>query len=264
MEAGNRSDTTQRIALLIQYNGTAYNGWQVQNGGRTIQSEIERAIKTLTRESVRLTASGRTDAGVHALGQVAHFDLKGGVPLGRMCISLNGILERDISILNAYRASQDFHARFSARSREYLYFIYNSRSRSPFMMHRAMWVNRPLDLKYLREAAEYLIGEMDYSSFCKKISKDENMVRRVESIEIDRIDDLIRMRIRGNAFLHNMIRIIVGTLCGMHKEGLDPSHMKTIIEKRDRSFAGETAPPYGLFLREVRYHPPLSSLESAF
>ncbi len=264
METGNGAGSSRRIALLIQYDGTAFNGWQIQEGGRTVQQEIERAVEILTREKPRLTASGRTDAGVHALGQVAHLDLKNTISLQRLCNGLNGILNRDVSILNAYSVNPDFHARFDAVSREYVYLIYNYNQRSPFMAHRAMWIQQPMEIEYLREAAQYLIGTTDFASFCKKISLEENTVRRIESIRIDKKENVVRIRITGNAFLHNMVRIIVGTLCEMVKNNSDPSYMRTIIEKRDRNFSGATAPPHGLYLRNVAYQPPLTSMESAF
>ncbi len=263
MEAGDRA-AGRRIALLIQYDGMLYNGWQVQNGGRTVQGEIERAVEVLTKERVRLTASGRTDAGVHACGQVAHFDLRKEIDLDRLCIGVNGILPRDISILNAYRVPDEFHARYSASAREYTYLIYNDHQRSPFMMHRALWVNRPLETDYLRLALGHLVGEMDYASFCKKASAWAGTVRRIDSIEVGRSESLVAVTIKGTAFLHHMVRIIMGTVIGMHTAGRDPSHMLTVIAKRDRAAGGVTAPPYGLYLRKIHYEPPLSSRDAAF
>jgi len=263
MEAGDRA-AGRRIALLIQYDGRLYNGWQVQNGGRTIQGEIERAVHVLTKERVRLTASGRTDAGVHAWGQVAHFDLWKEIDLGRLCIGANGILPKDISILNAYRVPDEFHARYSASSREYTYLVYNEHQRSPFMMYRALWINRPINTDYLRLALGHLVGEMDYASFCKKASAGAGTVRRIDSIEVGRSESLIAVNIKGSAFLHHMVRIIMGTVIEMHLAGRDPSHMLTVIEKRDRSAGGVTAPPFGLYLRKINYEPPLSSRDAAF
>lgn len=252
-----------RYALLLQYDGTDFNGWQIQDGGRTIQDELEKALKILTRKDVRVTASGRTDAGVHALGQVVHFDAELNFALDKLCISLNGILPKDISVKNAYLVPDDFHARFSAVRREYLYLIYRYPFRTPFMRYRAMWVNHDLELDYIKEAASYLVGEMDFCSFCKKISSDNGTVRRVESIDVSESDDVIRIRLRANAFLHNMIRIIVGTIVQMHRENRDPSYILEILDKKDRSCSGFTAPPYGLYLNEIIYNPPLSSYKSA-
>lgn len=264
MEPGTPESGLNRIALEIQYDGTCYNGWQIQNSGKTVQGEIERAIKILTRRHVRLICAGRTDTGVHALGQVAHFNPEEKISLQRLCIGLNGILERDISIKNAYNVLPDFHARFSAVCREYIYLIYNHHLRNPFMTNRALWISHPLDLDYLRETAGYLVGEMDFKSFCKKISANENTVRRIDSIEIKKYNEVIVIRIKGNAFLHNMIRIIVGTMYQMFKDKKDPDYIVEIIKSKDREMSGDTAPPCGLYLNCISYQPPLSSMESAF
>ncbi len=264
MEQRESAATGRRIALLVQYDGSAYNGWQVQSGGITVQGEIERALEVLTREKIRVVASGRTAAGVHARGQVAHFTTSSALGLQRLCIGLNGILGWDIAIKNAYNVPGDFHARYSAVSREYVYLIYNHKQRNPFMRYRAMWVNYRLDVESMREAASHLIGEKDFKSFCKKISAEEKTVRRIDEIDITGNDELISIRIRGNAFLHNMIRIIVGTLCDMCKNNMPPSHMREILDMRDRDFGGITAPPYGLYLNRVTFDPPLEGMESAF
>jgi tRNA pseudouridine38-40 synthase len=265
MEQGNQAGRdaaarTRRIALHIQYDGTAYNGWQIQNGGRTIQGELERAIGILTRHEARVTASGRTDTGVHAFCQVAHFDDESDLSLGRLCGGLNGILPRDISIKNVYAVPPDFHARFGALAREYLYLIYNHSQRNPFMRHRAMWCHEKLDPGYLRSAASFLVGEHDYKSFCKKISSDGNTVRRIDEIDINCADDIVAIRIKGNGFLHNMIRSIVGTLCEMNRGKRAPDHMHSILMAMDRNAAGTTAPACGLYLNRVWYDPPLSSM----
>jgi tRNA pseudouridine38-40 synthase len=264
METGT-GPAIRRIAIEIQYDGTAYNGWQIQNGGKTVQGEIEKAALILLKEKIRVIAAGRTDSGVHALGQVAHFDTSGLMPLQRICIGLNGILPRDISIKNAYGVSSCFHARFDAVERSYRYLIYNNPLRTPFMAHRAMWVNKKIDIDYLKTAAGYLVGEKDFSSFCKKKEmKNKNMIRRVISIEIVKDEDLITFDITGNGFLHNMVRIIIGTLVEMNRRKSEPGLVMEILSKCDREFSGITAPPYGLYLRKVVYQPGLDTMESAF
>lgn len=263
MDTGSKSPS-KRIALLVQYDGTFFNGFQVQDGGRTVQGEIERAVEILTKEKIRITVAGRTDSGVHALAQVVHFNSCSSISLNRLCVGLNGIMPKDISVSNAFRVPCDFHSRFSAVEREYTYRILSSPLRSPFMIYRAMWVNQPLDVDYLNEAAGYLVGEMDFASFCKKKSADEGTVRRVNSISIVREDEYLILRIRGTAFLHNMIRIIVGTLIGMYKEGRSPEYIKEILRNKDRDSSGATAPPYGLYLSRIWYNPPLEEYESAF
>ncbi len=253
-----------RYALLVQYDGTSFNGWQIQDGGRTVQKELELAIKILTREEIRVTASGRTDSGVHALGQVVHFDMQKDLPLKKICISLNGILPDDISVKNCYVVPDDFHARFSPVSREYLYLIYNYPLRSPYMRYRAMWINHEFDEQYFREAASHLAGEHDFASFCKKISAEQGTVRTIESIDVVRDSEFIKITLRANAFLHNMIRIIIGTIVQMYREKKDPGYIVHILEQKDRESGGFTAPPYGLYLNRVDYDPPLNFYDSAF
>ncbi len=262
---GSERDLRRRIALVVQYDGTGYEGFQIQKAGRTVQGEIERALKILTREDIRLTVSGRTDSGVHSLGQVIHFDTHSSMTLQRFCIGINGILDKDVSIINAYRVDPEFHARFSAKEREYLYLIYNYPQRTPFMINRAMWVYRPLDTEYLSGVARYLIGEKDFASFCKKReSLDKNTVRRINAVTIERKNEYIHITVRGTAFLHNMVRIIVGTLVDMNLSDAEPPSILSILNERNRDFSGVTAPPYGLYLNRVLYDPELSAYESAF
>lgn len=257
-----------RIALLIQYDGSGFNGWQVQDSGRTVQAEIEKALNVLTREKIRVTASGRTDTGVHALGQAVHFDtckkIERSDDLRKICVSLNGILDYDVSIKNAFLVPPDFHARFSAVRREYIYLIYNHPFRNPFIIERALHVREKLDLDFLRRTAAYLKGEKDFTAFCKKTSSDVNTVRRIDEIEITESRELISFRIRGNAFLHNMVRIIIGTILKMHKEGDEPEYINEILKKRNRDLSGYTAPPCGLYLNRVFYDPPLSEMAAAY
>ena len=253
-----------RYALAVHYDGTFFNGWQIQNRGRTVQDEIEKGIKILTRENVRVTASGRTDAGVHALGQVIHFDLEKEIDLKRLCAGLNGIFPADISVKNAYRVSSEFNSRFSAVKREYIYLIYSAPLRSPFMRYRALWIDPYIDHTYIRDVLAYIVGEMDFASFCKKISAEKGTVRKIEYTDVTKKDDLISIKICANAFLHNMIRIIIGTVVTMYREGKDPSYIKEIIEEKNRERSGYTAPPHGLYLNRVFYDPPLDNFESAF
>jgi len=180
-----------------------------------------------------------------------------------MCINLNGILPKDISVKNAYSVPSDFHSRFSAIKREYIYLIYNYPFRTPFMQYRAMWINHSFDVNYVREAASFLIGEKDFCSFCKKISSEHGTVRRIESIDVTESENIIRIRICANAFLHNMIRIIVGTIVQLYREEREPSYIKYILEKKSREYGGFTAPPYGLYLNQITYDPPLNFYESA-
>ncbi len=264
MDITRNSEEKNRIALLLQYDGTGFNGWQVQKKGRTVQGEVEKALEILLKEKIRVVAAGRTDTGVHALGQVIHFDSFAGIELRKLCISLNGILEKDISVKNAYFVPPAFHARFGASRREYIYVIYNHPLRSPFIMRKAMWVSYKLDLDYLKNISKYFLGEKDFASFCKKISADENTVRRIDEFDIFKYEEFIFFRIKGTAFLHNMIRIIIGTMLDIYSSNMDPSSVIGILEKKDRIAGGKTAPAYGLYLNRIFYHPSLSEMESAF
>jgi tRNA pseudouridine38-40 synthase len=260
----NREKNGGRIALIVQYDGTLYNGWQIQAKGNTVQDEIERALKILTRQEIRITAAGRTDSGVHALGQVIHFDINKPIELDRLCAGLNGILPSDISINNAFLVPQNFHSRFNAVERKYRYLIYNNSSRNPFILNRALWINKKIDSDYISLASQYLVGTHDFASFCKKASATEGTIRKINSIKVEKSGNLIEIDISGNAFLHHMIRIIVGTITEMYFDGLPPEHMIKILEKKDRDAAGKTAPAYGLYLSEINYNPILGSYESAF
>jgi tRNA pseudouridine38-40 synthase len=266
MDAGTSTQNKRRrIAIAVQYEGTSFNGWQSQLGGRTVQDEIERAIRILLKEETRVVASGRTDSGVHALGQIVHFDTDSDINLQRLCIGMNGILPRDVSVINGYAVPPDFHARFGAVKREYRYLIHNHPLRSPFMINRAMWVHEALDLAYLRAVATRCTGEMDFSSFCRKREAHKrSTVRRINRIDVDRDGDQVRIEIEGNAFLHNMVRILVGTMVEMHRKQADPESVRDIIAAHDRDSSGATAPPWGLYLLAVTYEPPLSAMESAF
>ena len=264
MVSGTGGNRRNKLALLIQYDGTNFNGWQIQKSGRTVQAEIERALQVYTKESISVFSSGRTDAGVHALGQVVHCEVSCDLDIKRLCSGLNGILPRDISVKNIYKVEYDFHARYSATSREYIYLVYNHKQRNPLMYHRAMWVNFELDFSFLKETVQYIIGEKDFASFCKKRSAEINTFRRIEKIDIYKHSNMLIFKFVGNAFLHNMIRIIIGTIIEMNRCGNEPNYITHIIEKKDRYYSGITAPSCGLYLYKIEYKPPLSSMESAF
>ena len=265
MAEGDGGRGIRRIACIVQYDGTNFSGWQYQKNGRTVQGVIEEAIQILTRETPRVSASGRTDSGVHALGQVIHFDLESQINLQKICIGLNGILPADVSVKNAYHVPISFHSRYSAVEREYRYYIYNYPQRSPFMRYRAMWVHDPVDVEYMRDVVKHLVGEYDFSSFCKKReAADKNTVRRISNIEINKKKEYIEMVFVGKSFLHHMVRIIVGTVMEMHKNRDNPADIIRTLGRKDRDFSGITAPPYGLYLCRIAFDPPLTDGEPAF
>jgi len=261
METGTKS---RRIALILSYDGTAFHGYQIQDTGRTVQDDVERTLSIICSEKIRITAAGRTDAGVHALYQVVHFDTTSSITLQKICIGSNGILKKDVSVLNAFVVDENFHARYSAVSREYKYHIYNNKMRSPFMTYRALWHPEKLDVIGFIEILKVLEGTHDFASFCKKSSSDINTVRTIKKLDVQQLDDYLVITIKGNAFLHNMIRIIIGTTLDLIKNNGTASDMKEILSQNDRIASGKTASPNGLYLAKVIYEPDLESYESAF
>ncbi|MFW5807960.1 MAG: tRNA pseudouridine(38-40) synthase TruA [Spirochaetota bacterium] len=254
----------RRIALLIEYDGQLFNGWQVQNSGLTIQGELERSLRVLTGESTVLTASGRTDAGVHALRQVAHFDTQSSIPLHKMVRSINGISVDAVSVKNAYEVPGTFHARYSALDREYEYRIYNHPQRSPFMVGRALWFPQRFDMERANQAAGLLTGTHDFASFCKKSSHENGTVRTVKQCRFVKNGEYITMIICAESFIHNMVRIIAGTVCEIVRDKRDPETVLEMLKERRRECGGVTAPAYALYLTAVRYDPPLESYKDAY
>ncbi|MBN2434733.1 MAG: tRNA pseudouridine(38-40) synthase TruA [Spirochaetes bacterium] len=265
MVSGKRSERNiRRIALLIEYDGSKFCGMQYQQNSSSVQGELERALKILYGYEIRISSSGRTDTGVHALGQVVHYDDLSEFSLRRILTALNGITSRAISVKNAYLVSGDFHSRFHAFSREYLYKIYNNPVPSPFMCNRAMWMPQSCELDFIREICHNLIGEHDFKSFCKTLSADKPTVRTISEITVTKHDDLIHLNIKGKSFLHNMIRIIVGTIDYFNKNSIKPSKIIDILDAKDRKAAGPTAPASGLYLVKTVYNPSLDSYPSVF
>ncbi len=261
--AGERT-AKRRIALLIEYDGVPFNGWQIQKSGVTIQSELHRSIEVLTGEKVNLVASGRTDAGVHAYNQIAHFDTTSSITLFKMVRSLNGISSDAIAVKNAYNVPDTFHARFSAVEREYTYFLYNHPQKSPFIKNRAWWVPFPFDIDKANNIAAYLRGTHDFASFCKKSSSGNGTIRTITSLNFSRQGDYIVMTVRAESFIHNMVRIIAGTICGMVQNNVPAGSIVDILQAGGRESGGVTAPPYALYLNKVRYEPGLSEYEDAY
>ncbi len=261
---GKGSQYQLKYTLKLQYSGTNYEGWQIQKTGRTVQAEIEKALRIYLKRDIRIASSGRTDTGVHALEQYASFEFCEELNLQRLCIALNGILDRDVSVKNAHQMKDDFHARYSAVAREYKYKIYNSQLRSPFMNYSSMWVNNKLDVSRMNELLSALKGEHDFASFCKKKSANENTNRTIYEIKATKKDEWIHINIIGNAFLHNMIRIMIGTVVEIVTKDGSKNEIELILEKKDREYAGKTAPPYGLYLASVFYGEDVEVIKSAF
>jgi tRNA pseudouridine38-40 synthase len=248
-----RPEALRRIAALVEYDGTDYAGWQTQAHARSLQAEVESALGFVAGAPVSVTCAGRTDAGVHALGQVIHFDTTAMRTPRAWVLGANTRLPPAIALQWAGEVAPDFHARHTALRRVYRYHILNSSARSALRRLRSAWIHRPLDLEAMEAAAGTLLGEHDFSAFRSVECQSKSTVRRVERIAIERIGDTVRIEMTANAYLHHMVRNIVGTLLDV-QDGPDAAGaMRRILESRDRRLAGMTAPASGLYLWRVDY-----------
>ena len=243
----------RNIKLTIEYDGAGYHGWQIQPNVVTIQETIEGKLAQITGEPARLVASGRTDTGVHALGQVAHFKTHSSLDVLSFLRGLNSLLPEDIRVKDVEEVDEAFHARFSAKGKVYEYRIFNGELPSPFRRHFSWFVPGKLDLASMREAAMKLRGRHDFSSFCSAGSDHSSPIREIYSIDVGIRGNLIIIEVEANAFLKQMVRNIVGTLIEVGRRKLTPSQFGGILEARDRRRAGLTAPAQGLFLVRVNY-----------
>lgn len=242
-----------RIALGVEYDGTQFCGWQVQEGVRTVQACIEQALAKVADHPVRVICAGRTDTGVHALGQVIHFDSESVRNERGWVFGANTHLPQDCSVIWARVVNDDFHARYSAVSRYYRYVIFNRTVRSGVFANRVSWCYRPLDEGRMREAAHYLIGEHDFSSYRAVACQAKQPVRTVHRLDVVRHGEMIVIDIVANAFLHHMVRNIAGVLMTIGSGEREPVWAKEVLEARDRTLGGVTAPPQGLTLMAVEY-----------
>ena len=242
-----------RIKLELDYIGTAYAGWQTQPGQRTIQGEIERALYTLTGEAVRVTASGRTDAGVHALCQTAHFDTEKGWEAGAFVGGLNRYLPRDIRVLSAERADDGFHARFSAKGKTYVYLMYLSDVERAVFYGRAARLPVSADVGKMRDAARNFVGRHDFAAFCASGADTSTTVRTVTEAAVDRDGGLVTFTVSADGFLYNMVRIMAGLLMRIGTGKEPPETAAAVLASRDRTEARDTAPACGLYLKKVYY-----------
>lgn len=237
--------------LTIQYDGTNYSGWQIQSNANSIQQKITNAIKIILKEKVTLVGSGRTDAGVHALGQVANFRTEKEIDLYKFRFQLNSVLPEDISVISIQKADEKFHSRFDAKKRTYLYLI--SQFKSPFYKKYSCFYPQQINLEKLNELSNIFLGQKDYSSFCKKKSEVENKICNVYEISWFTQYDLIIFKIAADRFLHGMVRAIVGTLLKSLKQVYPEIYIQKIFESSNRETAGEAVPAKGLFLYNVEY-----------
>lgn len=241
--------------LKVAYKGTNYAGWQRQENANSIQEEVEKALSALYKESITVLGASRTDAGVHALGQICVFNTKNPcIPLGKLPYALNSHLPADISVTFAGEVPYNFHPIFHAKAKTYVYKIYNSEFRNPLLSDISWHVYRKLDIERMEGAARAFVGEHDFSAFCAAGGSAKTSVRRIFSSEVYREEGgLVCFRVNGSGFLYNMVRIMAGTLVYVGLGKLDIDSPARIIESKDRAKAGITAPPAGLCLVEVYY-----------
>lgn len=246
--------SVKRVKLTVSYDGTGYCGWQLQPNGVTIEEILNKALSELLREPVFVTGASRTDSGVHALGNVAVFDTESRIPADKICFALNQRLPEDIRILHSCEVPKDWHPRKQNCVKTYEYKILNCKISVPTRRLYAHFCYFPLDVEKMRRGAEFLLGEHDFASFCSAGHQAEETVRNLYSIDITRgNDDIITIRLAGNGFLYNMVRIIAGTLMKTGMGVYPPEHVKEILEARDRQAAGQTAPAKGLTLVGIEY-----------
>ncbi len=243
-----------KVKLTITYDGTNYCGWQIQPNGLTVQEVIEKALKILTDEDIKVVGSGRTDAGVHAKGQVAHFSReKENIPAEKFACALNAILPEDVKVIESRRAEDNFDARKSAKSKTYKYGFYISQVVLPLEERFRTNLEKKPDVEEMKECAKILVGEHDFKGFCSSGSGAKTTVRAIYNIDIIENEEKLDFYITGNGFLYNMVRILVGTLIAVGNGKITRAEVKKMLESGERALGGKTLPAKGLTLDSVRY-----------
>ena len=242
-----------RIALGVEYDGKPYCGWQSQPDGLTVQDALQSVLSQIADEPIGIVAAGRTDTGVHALEQVVHFDTTAHRPLSAWVRGVNTLLPRSIAVRWAHPVPDEFHARFSAEGRSYRYLLVNRSVRSAVHAGRAGWYHLPLDLDAMREGAQHLLGEHDFSAFRAAECQAKSPVKLMYGIDIRREGDMVVFDVSANAFLHHMVRNLVGCLIYVGKGKHPPEWIGEILQQRERRLAAPTFAPDGLYLRRIQY-----------
>ncbi|NCA69866.1 MAG: tRNA pseudouridine(38-40) synthase TruA [Sphingobacteriia bacterium] len=245
----------QRIALGVEYDGTAFHGWQTQTAARSVQTTLEAAIGRVADHPVRIQCAGRTDAGVHAEGQVVHFDTHAQRSERSWVLGANVNLPPDVAVRWARAVDDSFHARFSALARHYRYLILVASTRSPLRRDRAVWTHRRLDLARMREAGRALVGRHDFSSFRAVACQAKSPIRDLHYLELSETAGLIELRVGANGFLHHMVRNIAGVLMKIGRGEASTEWTSELLSARDRRLGGVTAPPQGLYFVRAEYPP---------
>lgn len=243
----------KRVKLIVAYDGTNYCGWQIQINGITVEEVLNKTISELVEEPIAVIGASRTDSGVHAMGNVAVFDTESRIPAEKMSFALNQRLPEDIRIQESCEVPLDWHPRYCDTRKTYEYRILNRRFAIPTERLYSHFFYYPLDVEKMQKAADYLVGEHDFKSFCSTRTQVENTVRTIYFLRVVKEGDMIRIQINGNGFLYNMVRIIVGTLLKVGTGMYPPEHVKEILEAKDRRLAGPKAEARGLTLMEIEY-----------
>ena len=242
-----------RIKLVVAYDGTGYSGWQLQKNAVTIEQKLNEALTNLLEEEITVTGASRTDAGVHSLGNVCVFDTETRIPAEKICFALNARLPEDIVVQSSCEVAADFHPRAGKSSKTYEYRILNRIFPDPTRRRDTYFYHYPLDIKAMQKAASYLEGEHDFKSFCSVHAQVETTVRSIYSCTVEKEEDVIKIRVTGNGFLYNMVRIIAGTLVEVGAGKRKPEDIPVILAKTDRNTAGPTAPAHGLTMIGIQY-----------
>ncbi|MCM1466545.1 MAG: tRNA pseudouridine(38-40) synthase TruA [Alistipes sp.] len=242
-----------RVKLIVAYDGTNYCGWQVQPNAVTVESVLNEALSSLLKEDIKVIGASRTDSGVHALGNVAVFDTNTRIPAEKISYALNALLPEDIKIQRSERTADDFHPRHCDTIKTYEYHILNREFPLPTKRYDSIHCYRSLDPEKMRAAAEVLVGTHDFRSFCSVKTQTETTVRTIYSAQVEKQEDMIVIRVRGNGFLYNMVRIIAGTLMEVGLGNITPEQVREALLGRDRNLAGPTAPARGLTLVGIEY-----------
>mgnify|MGYP000736096077 FL=1 len=243
----------RNLLITISYDGSAYHGWQVQKNAVTVQQVFQKAVEKLFRQKTDIKGCSRTDSGVHAKMYCVSIKTQKNIPCENIITGLNTYLPKDIAVTGCIEVADDFHARYSVKSKEYVYRIYNSQIRNPFLKNYALHYRYPIDAQYLNEEAQAFLGSHDFSGFCSAKSDVEDTVRTVYSFSVTRNGDEVIFSVEADGFLYNMVRIMVGTLLFVNEGKIKQGELADVIKSKDRKRAGKTAPAHGLYLNNVKY-----------